>query len=141
MLRENNLGYTFLEMLLVLVVTMVILKMLFLRVNVFWMKNELKKEAEKLGSIVQNYQISAVLEQKEIKISLHENGIVISTRDEILEEVKMNNKITIASNFPDNEIKINSSGNIQKAGTVVYKCGDSDTKIIFSIGRGRYRIE
>lgn len=141
MLRKNNLGYTFLEMLLVLVVTMIILKMLFLRVNVFWMKNELKKEAEKLGSIVQNYQISAVLEEEDIIISLHENEIIISTEDKILEEVKTSDKITVTSNFPNNKIKINSSGNIQKAGTVTYKCGDLDTKVVFSIGRGRYRIE
>lgn len=133
-------GFTLLEILVVIIIATSIFAIMFIQINHFKITNEIKRELELLGLIVEKYQSDALVNDSEYIIKLNQNLKVIENNNVIFKH-KINPQIIINSNFNNQQITINERGHLNRAGTVEYKRENIKHKIIFSISKGRYRIE
>lgn len=138
---HNNLGFTLLEMLLVLMIVIAIFYIMIINLKSFKENTYLNSEIEFLGSAVDNIQSLALINDKEYKLKLFNSGFKVYENSKIIYEHKFDENIVVNTNFSANTISITDDGTLSRAGTVTYNLDDFSRKIIFDIGVGRYRIE
>lgn len=127
-------------MLIVLTIVSLIFYTMFIFVDKFQVENEINKELELLGTVVQTVQTQAIVKHTEMDIVIDENKISVKSPNVVYEH-EVSEEISISTNFTDQTIGIKENGNLKKAGTITYTNESISKKIIFTIGNGRYRIE
>ncbi len=139
-MSDNN-GYTLLEVMVVLTITSIIIIGMSFGYQSFYQKGLINQYLTGLGSDFQQLQTIAVNDNEEGSIKLRDDGYDVYTGRSIVKEVNFNQRLDVSSNFSGDKIKVNEFGNISRAGTVTINNNNHNGKIIFPIGRGRYRIE
>lgn len=137
---HKNTGFTLLELLVVLSSVTFILGIMFIKIDSFAIKNELNKELELLGTIVQSVQTKAMITDQKLNIKFNKNQMEVIANGQKIYQHDVDKDILIKTNFPGNKIGINKNGNLSRAGTIYYTKEKISKKIIFTIGSGRYRI-
>lgn len=131
----NNLGFTYLEMLVVLMIVSSLT--IFSTVNLS-NSNDVLLLNSTVDEFVKTYDLLKIK-----AITLNEEQVMTFTNgcyytENIVTECPKN--LDINNNF-SNKIVITQNGNIQRAGTVDFSLGSYNKSVVFSIGTGGYRIE
>ncbi|QQZ10872.1 competence type IV pilus minor pilin ComGD [Heyndrickxia vini] len=144
MIIKDNRGFTLIEVLVVLIVLSIFIGLGFTRMKPIWRSLEKGMFISQMEADLYFVQAYAVNRHESVVVQFYPfNDRYIATsvtsNSKILDRTlptsidMMNGSFTSYTITPD--------GNINKFGTLKFKHSEKELKLIFNIGRGRFRIE
>jgi competence protein ComGD len=138
---KNNKGFTFLEMLLVLMITSLIFFTMAFPFTNFLDGQKIKEDINTLGSDLQVGQSYALTQGSKVKFKINSTSYQVYVEDKYIQEKEFHKGVKVGTNFKDNIISYNENGHINQAGTITFTKGDNTKEMVFTIGDGRYVIK
>lgn len=137
----NKKAFTYIEMLLVLFITSLILFGGVISITNINEKNILNQNVKVITSIYDNLKNHANFNNTKCYLKVESSTIESSCDINYMTKTRTLEKASVSSNFIKNTIKINENGNIQRAGSITVKTKNYEKKISFGIGFGNYVIK
>lgn len=142
-LSKNNNGFTLLELLLVLAVMVLFLSFSVVGLKSIWDSVERHLFFTQLKSDLFYAQSYAMSHQQAVNVKIlpfSDTYWIKPLGQEIIIERQIPSSVTVG-NSSLHSIYFRADGNITKFGTMTFHTPRGTTKIIFYIGRGRFRVQ
>lgn len=138
---HNTSGFTMLEMLLVLTIVSLIMFVM-INANVELVNsNKINSTIRAITGMYEEVQMQCIANREDGYIKINEQGVKSFVNNQMINEYKFDDFITVTSNFLNDTISLNERGNIKNAGTITVSINNLEKKIIFNIGEGRYYVK
>ncbi|WP_273850741.1 competence type IV pilus minor pilin ComGD [Guptibacillus spartinae] len=140
----NSLGYTLIEMMMVLSILSLLLTLVFLHITPTQNASSTKHFLEDIQSDLRYTQELAYVNGSSYRFSISPSkGIysIQSTASSIVKTTKIPKHITIDEGTMGYQIVFGGNGNVQKAGTLYMKTGKEEYKLVVQVGAGRFYIK
>ncbi|MBM6617302.1 competence type IV pilus minor pilin ComGD [Bacillus suaedaesalsae] len=144
MFRKEN-GFTFLEMLVVMTIVLIVSSLSFVYVRTTYENKIVNQFFEVLQEDIWLAQQHAISHSQSVELTFYTEQAFYDIREsglrKLINKRPVHPSIRIRPLTMANPIKFQPNGNISGAGTVyVYDYNDT-YKLIFQLGRGRFRVE
>ena len=140
----NSLGYTLIEMMMVLSILSLLLTLVFLHITPTQNASSTRHFLEDIQSDLRYTQELAYVNGSSYRFSISPSkGIysIQSTASSIVRTNKIPEHITIDEGTMGYQIVFGGNGNVQKAGTLYMKTGKEEYKLVVQVGAGRFYIK
>lgn len=138
----NNSGYTYLEMLFVLMITASIITLFTINFIKYIEVNAVNQAIDILTSSYNSAQLEAIATHSKVKLVIDDNNKKIDTykQDKVVDTKEYSNRVEMTKNGSQS-FKLNNRGNLSQATTVDITSGNISKKVSFSIGVGGYNVK
>ncbi|MFZ3590319.1 competence type IV pilus minor pilin ComGD [Bacillus sp. DJP31] len=141
--KEN--GFTMIEMLIVLLIVMTIVTLSYFQLRTVYEEQIIKNFLEELQEDIWLVQEYAISHSQTVELSFHDQEKYYDIRESGLRKLILKRPIhpqlKIRLLTVTNPIKFLANGNINRPGTMYVEYNLQKYKIVFQLGRGRFRIE
>lgn len=141
---QNSLGYTLIEMMMVLSVLSLLLALIFLHITPTQHASSTRHFLEDIQSDLRYTQELAYVNGSSYRFTISPSkGIynIQSTASSIVRTNQIPEHITIDAGTMGYQIVFGGNGNVQKAGTLYLKTGKEEYKLVVQVGAGRFYIK